>query len=209
MLNPAADKIRGMQPLGPNTALLLIDVQNDFFHEKGAYPRNGVRCEDFAALPDRLRRVAGAVRSAGGLVISTEFTLVPGRGGEPLISDGMRKFRPFLGAGDFAPGSFGQAPVEEVGPVDIRVEKVAYSAFYMSRLDWVLKRTGITTLLVGGVVTNGGVASTVRDAHVRDFSVVVLGDGCAAWKKEQHETALADLASVSTIPTCDEVVAIR
>jgi nicotinamidase-related amidase len=116
----------------------------------------------------------------------------------------MRKMRPFLGRGDFAPGSFGQSPVAELGPIDIRVEKVAYSAFYMSRLEWVLRRASVTTLIVGGVVTNGGVASTVRDAHLRDFSSVVLSDGCAAWKREQHEAALADLVSVATVRSCDE-----
>jgi nicotinamidase-related amidase len=153
--------------------------------------------------------VADAVRENGGYVISTEFTLVPGRDGAPFISDGMRKMRPFLGRGDFAPGSWGQSPVVELGPVDIRVEKVAYSAFYMSRLEWVLHRAGIGTLLVGGVVTNGGVASTVRDAHSRDLSVVVLSDGCAAWKKEQHDAALADLASVATIRSCEEATTLR
>jgi len=198
-----------MHTLDPATALVLIDVQNDFFHEKGAYPRNGVRGADFAPLPERLRLVADEVRENGGMVISTEFTLVPGRDGEPFISDGMRKMRPFLGQGDFAPASFGQAPVVELGPIDIRVEKVAYSAFYMSRLEWVLRRAGVTTLLVGGVVTNGGVASTVRDAHTRDFRVVVLSDGCAAWKKEQHAAALEDLATVATIHTCEDAITPR
>ncbi|MBX7187925.1 MAG: cysteine hydrolase [Vicinamibacteria bacterium] len=194
---------------GPATALVLVDVQNDFFHEAGAYPRNGVRCADFEPLPARLRLVADAVRENGGFVISTEFTLVPGRDGAPFISEGMRKMRPFLGRGDFAPGSWGQSPVAELGPIDMRVEKVAYSAFYMSRLEWVLRRAGIGTLLVGGVVTNGGVASTVRDAHARDLSVVVLSDGCAAWKKEQHDAALADLASVATVRSCEEAVTLR
>ena len=60
------------------------------------------------------------------------------------------------------------------------VEKVAYSAFYMSRLEWVLRKAEITTLLVAGIVTNGGVASTVRDAHVRENVVrreIVDADG--------------------------------
>ena len=46
--------------------------------------------------------------------------------------------------------------------------KVAYSAFFNTQLDWVLRRAGITTVAVCGIVTNGGVASTVRDAHMRD-----------------------------------------
>ena len=66
-------------------------------------------------------------------------------------------------------------------PADLAVEKVAYSAFYMTRLEWVLRKAGIDRLVVGGIVTNGGVASTVRDAHVRDFEAVVLADGCAAF----------------------------
>jgi ureidoacrylate peracid hydrolase len=46
--------------------------------------------------------------------------------------------------------------------------------------------------LVSGIVTNGGVASTVRDAHVRDFfKTLVLSDGCAAFSRETHERSSA------------------
>ena len=40
---------------------------------------------------------------------------------------------------------------------------------------------GIRTLAIGGIVTNGGVASTLRGAHVRDFETILLSDGCAAF----------------------------
>ena len=90
------------------------------------------------------------------------------------------------------------------------MEKVAYSAFYMSRLEWVLRKCGIERLLVCGIVTNGGVASTVREAHVRDFDVTVLEDGCAAFSTEVHNTAIAALrpvCRVATIATALEEVA--
>ena len=67
------------------------------------------------------------------------------------------------------PGGWGHALVDELGPADIAVEKVNFSAFYMSRLEWVLGRAGVRRLFVAGIVSNGGVASTVRDAHVREF----------------------------------------
>ncbi len=86
------------------------------------------------------------------------------------------------------------------------MEKVAYSAFYMTRLEWVLRRAGIETLIVGGIVTNGGVASTVRDAHVRDLRTIVLADGCAAFRPEVHTAALADLGTVAQIATTAEVL---
>ncbi|MFQ3623050.1 MAG: cysteine hydrolase, partial [Acetobacteraceae bacterium] len=150
------------------TALLLCDLQNDFLHPAGAYGRAGRTAPEIAALPRRLAPLAQRLRAAGGWTVATLFTLVPGRGGAPFISPHLKVLRPFLGAGDFAPGSWGQAVVEELAPVDLSVEKVAYSAFYMSRLEWVLRKAGIERLLVGGIVTNGGVASTVRDAAVRD-----------------------------------------
>lgn len=188
------------------TALLLVDMQNDFLHPEGAYARGGAKAAEIAALPAKLKPVAEAMRAAGGWIVSTHFTLVPGKGGEPFISPHLKQLRPFLAKGDFAPGSFGQDLIDELAPADIKVEKVAFSAFYMSRLEWVLNRAGIEHLVVGGIVTNGGVASTVRDAHVRDFHVTVLSDGCAAFSPEVHETNIAALKSVAEIASCADVI---
>lgn len=190
-----------------STALLLCDLQNDFIHPRGAYGRAGLEVADIAALPGRLRRLLDGVRARGGWVVATQFTLVPGRGSAPLISPHLAELRPFLRAGDFAPGSWGQQTVDELLPVDISVEKVAFSAFYMSRLEWVLRRAGITRLLVGGIVTNGGVASTVRDAHVREIETVVLSDGCAAFSRDVHETAIEALRPVCRVTTVAEALA--
>ena len=58
---------------------------------------------------------------------------------------------------------------------------MSYSALYQTRLEYILRHLGIDTLIVGGIVTNGGVASTLRDAHLRGLHTVVLTDGCAAF----------------------------
>jgi len=121
---------------------------------------DGQGAPEISALPARLAPLAAKLRAAGGWIVSTHFTLVPGRRGAPFISPHLQRLRPFLRAGDFAPGSWGNALVDELAPADISVEKVAYSAFYMSRLEWVLARAGVRCLLVAGIVTNGGVAST-------------------------------------------------
>src|SRR5438046_4633875 len=101
------------------TALVLVDLQNDFLHPDGAYARAGQTAPAIAALPRRLVGVADAMRSAGGWIVATLFTLVPGKGGEPLILPHLRKIRPFLGKGDFAPGSFGHDLVAELKPADL------------------------------------------------------------------------------------------
>jgi ureidoacrylate peracid hydrolase len=189
-----------------SSALLLLDLQNDFLHTNGAYGRAGQRSDDIAALPQRLGSIVDLCRQKGVLIGTTLFTLVPGRGGEPMISPHLKKLRPFLAKGDFRPGSWGQALVDELQPADFSVEKIAYSAFYMSRLEWLLRMHGIRKLYFTGIVTNGGVASTVRDAQVRDFDCTVLEDGCAAFSAELHRTAIEGLRPVARIATIGEIV---
>lgn len=189
-----------------DTALLLCDLQNDFLHPAGAYGRAGQGAPAIAALPGRLAPLARRLRAAGGLVISTHFTLIPGRDGEPIVDPHLRRLRPFLAKGDFAPGSWGHSLVDELQPADFSVEKVAYSAFHQTRLEWVLRKAGVARLLVSGIVTNGGVTSTARDAHVREYEVTVLSDGCAAFTDALHETALASLASIARITTVAEAL---
>lgn len=190
-----------------DTALLLCDLQNDFLHPDGAYGRAGCTAPGIAALPARLAPLTAAMRRAGGWIVSTHFTLVPGQGGEPFVAPHLRRLRPFLARGDFAPGSWGQALLAELGPADLSVEKVAYSAFYQSRLEWVLARAGIRRLLVAGIVTNGGVASTLRDAHVREFEVTLLEDGCAAFTPALHAAAVEGLRPVAAVTSVADALA--
>ena len=187
-------------------ALVLIDMQNDFIHPEGAYARGGATSDYIKVLPKKLKPVADAVRRAGGWIVSTHFTLVPGKNGQPFIADHLLKLRPFLSEGDFSPGSFGHRLVDELAPTDLLVEKIAYSAFYMSRMDWVLKNAGINHLIFGGIVTNGGVASTVRDAHVHGYHNTVLSDGSAAFDTKVHELSIESLKTVAEIRTCEEIL---
>ena len=68
------------------TALLIVDLQNDFIHPDGAYGRANQGAPEIAALPARLKPLADLIRAKGGWVVSTQFTLVTGKGGEPFIS---------------------------------------------------------------------------------------------------------------------------
>ena len=188
------------------TALMLIDMQNDFLHPQGAYARSGLNSGMIADLPAKLKTVANAVRAVDGWIVSTHFTLVPGKSGTPLIDERLKKLRPFLGKGNFEPGSFGHALIDELAPADLSVEKVTYSAFYMSRLEWLLNQIGITRLIIGGIVTNGGIASTVRDAHVRGYDIWVLSDGCAAFDIDDHLVSIEALKNVAHLTSCAEVI---
>ena len=190
-----------------STALIVVDLQNDFLTPGGAYDRGGAVSPEARALPARVAPVAQAVKAAGGYVAASQFTLWPDAQGEPMISPHLRRLRPFLQRGDFVAGSPGHGCVAELDSlIDVSVWKVAYSAFFNTQLDWVLRRTGIDHVAICGIVTNGGVASTARDAHMRDYHVTVLADGCAAPRPEMHDAALADLRTVADIATCAEFI---
>jgi len=190
-------------PIAARTALVVIDLQNDFLDPRGAYARGGDTNPPALLLPARVASVARALKAAGGMVVASQFTLWPDAAGEPMVSPHLKALRPYLAKGDFAPGSWGQANVGALaGLVDVNVSKVAYSAFFNTQLDWVLRRAGIDTVAVCGIVTNGGVASTVRDAHMRDYRTLVLADGCAAFGEERHQTSLADMRNVAEVTDC-------
>ena len=188
--------------------LVIVDLQNDFLSPDGAYARGKTVNAEARLLPDRVAPVARAVKQHQGLVTASLFTLWPDTQGEPMISPHLLERRPFLRRGDFALGSRGQANVDTIAPyVDVAVFKVAYSAFFNTQLDWVLRRAGVDTVAVCGIVTNGGVASTVRDAHMRDYHTIVLSDGCMAFSAEVHDAALKDMSSVAEVMSCQQFVA--
>ena len=196
------------QKLQGRIALVIVDLQNDFLSLQGAYARGKTVSSEAILLPERLVPVAQLVKKHHGLVAASLFTLWPDVDGQPMISPHLLERRPFLQKGDFAPGSWGQANVDALTPlVDVAVCKVAYSAFFNTQLDWILRRAGINTVVVCGIVTNGGVASTVRDAHMRDYQTVVLSDGCATFTEVAHQAALIDMSSVAQVMTCNQFLA--
>jgi nicotinamidase-related amidase len=191
-----------------HTALLTIDLQNDFIDPKGAYGRGGQSAPAIAALPDRIAPLRAALRARGGIHISAQFTLVPRPDGSPIISAHLKALRPFLTNGDFAPGGWGHRLVDTLYPADYVIEKVAYSAFFQTRLEFLLRALDIRALILGGIVTNGGVASTLRDAHLRDLPTILLTDGCAAFSGAVHDATLTSLGSVAAQMSCAEATAL-
>jgi ureidoacrylate peracid hydrolase len=69
-----------------------------------------------------------------------------------------------------------------------------------------LRKCGIEHVYFTGIVTNGGVASTVRDAHVREFECTVIEDGCAAFSDDVHRAAIEGLRPVAKITTVADAV---
>ncbi len=184
------------------TALLVVDMQNDFCSPGGFFDGAGHDIAPCRALVPRLAEVAAGVREAGALVVYTMTVrtepqrqrLRPAR--HPVATDSAAPAT--LGNDRYAPGAWGTAITDELTPTarDIVIEKPRQSGFYRTTLGDDLAARGIDTVAIAGVTTNCCVDTTTRDAFMRDLDVIVLSDAVAAFGQERHlhDATLENLA---------------
>ena len=171
-----------------STALLVIDMVNDFCTEGGAM----VLPESDWLYPV-INELAAGIRERGGLVL---WIRDEHDEGDPEF---RKRTRHCLS------GSWGAQIVDSLTlePTDFVRPKHAFSAFYGTDLNEWLRRRGVTTLILSGVVTNICVRSTAHDAFFHGFDVRVASDACAGTSAREHESSLYDLdthyAHVATV----------
>lgn len=98
----------------------------------------------------------------------------------------------------------------ELGPKDgdVIVDKYNWGAFYQTNLDAQLRRRGITTLIMGGLVTHIGVDTTMRQAQERNYAQVLASDAVAAFELSQHEHVMVHVAPrLSKVRTTGQILA--
>ncbi len=85
--------------------------------------------------------------------------------------------------------------LEAIAPAndDIVLSKTSSSPFNSTGIHHTLRSLGVETLIVCGVVTNGCVEGTVRDASDLGYNVVMVPDACAAVTPELHQAAITNL----------------
>jgi ureidoacrylate peracid hydrolase len=93
----------------------------------------------------------------------------------------------------------------DVRPEDKVIIKHRISAFYNTDLETVLRANGVETLYICGVSTNMAVELTSREAHDRDYQVVVIGDACGSSDEEMHQMALKVLTRIAKIVLVSEL----
>lgn len=172
------------------TAFVIIDLQN-YYTQPGYLGE----CPPARQTFDAVNRLADAVRSAGGHVIWVQTS-----------SDGADKFwshhhakmltpersaRRLRELASSHPG-FEIAPGLRPTPDDARVVKRCYSALTpgSSRLSEVLEERGVTTVLIGGTVTNVCCESTARDAMMMDYATIMVEGALSAFSPEEHTQCL-------------------
>jgi ureidoacrylate peracid hydrolase len=171
------------------TALLIIDMQNDFIHEKGKL--SYLFPEDFKTIITPIKKIIKVIRTARIPVIYVKMVF------RPDFSDAGKVYGPSRELGALKKSSWGSDIIKELKPCDSDyiVEKHRHSAFYSTDLELLLRGKNIKTLIIVGGATNVCVESTVRDAQFRDFNVIVVEDCTASMIKEMHKASLLNIKS--------------
>lgn len=194
-----------------HTALVVVDMQNVF-----VAPGAPAEVPMAHAIVPNINRLAAAVREAGGRVAWVQTHAHPGDsgGGWPVLFGEI--FSPELSRGYIAGlirGSEGHRlwPALKTEPRDLFVEKTRFSAFLPGACDLAerLSAMKLDTVLVVGTLTNVCSESSARDAMMRGFRVVMVGDANATRTDAEHMATLVAIHQVfGDVRSTDETIAL-
>jgi len=170
---------------------VLIEYQNDFTSEGGVLHGAVSEVMDKTSMLDNSRRVAEAARAAGATVMHAPITFAAGY--HEISSHPYGILKGVVDGNAFVKGSWGAAIVDDLAPAegDIVVEgKRGLDTFASTNLDFILRSKGITTIALGGFLTNCCVESTMRSGYENGYRVITLSDCLAATSPQEHDNAL-------------------
>ena len=182
-----------------HTALVVIDMQNDFIAKDGLIAREGRDVSQAEAMAQELPKLLKTAREAGVFVVFVRNVYTTDNNfylSDVWLEQAARKRNggytriPVCGANSWSGDFYGDVRPLPGEPI---VTKHRYSAFYNTDLDTILRANGIRTVVLTGVVTNVCVETSAREAFVRDYYVAVVKDGTAAYSQADHDMTLLNI----------------
>ncbi len=167
-------------PVDPErTALVVVDMQNDFVADGGS-----LRVPDAGATVPVIAELMDRARSAGIRMVFTQDT----------HQEGDPEWR--IWPAHAREGSWGWQIVDDLAPRagDTVIRKLRYDAFYGTPLDHLLRLWGVTTLVLCGTVANICVHYTAASAALRWYEVVIPRDAISALDPFDLESSLRQTA---------------
>jgi len=175
-----------------STAVVLIEFQHDFTSDGGALHGAVQEVMESTGMVENTKELVAEARAAGVTIVHAPISFADGYG---EITD--HPYGILSGVVDskaFVKGTWGADFVEDLAPQadDIVIEgKRGLDTFASTNLDFILRSKGITTVALGGFLTNCCVESTMRSAYERGFEVITLKDCTAATSQKEQDAALA------------------
>jgi nicotinamidase-related amidase len=173
------------------TAVVLIEFQNDFTSEGGVLHDAVKDVMEQTSMIENARALVETARAAGATIVHAPITFAPGYG--ELSEHPYGILKGVVDSSAFVKGEWGAEIVDTLSPRegDVVVEgKRGLDTFATTNLDFILRARGITTIALGGFLTNCCVESTMRTGYEKGYEVITLSDCVAATSPEEHENAI-------------------
>jgi ureidoacrylate peracid hydrolase len=187
------------------TALIIVDVQNDFCHDQGVFGKSDFNLSHVEKAINKLLPFLNQCQQYNLPIIFVRTVHSHWTDSESWIArlQGAAREMPIC-----RPDSWG-AEFYKVKPLttDFIVTKHRFSGFVGTNLDLVLRSKRIETLLMTGVATNVCVETTARDGFNRDYRIVLVEDCCAAFSPEEHASTITNINKYFGIVTDSKVLA--
>ncbi len=184
-----------------HTALVVVDVQNDFASKEGFMGRLGFDVSMCQAMVPRLVRFIDQARQAGVTIIYIQNIYSSEQNwylSDVWLEQFKRNGKNLAGYVDIPvceKNSWSGAFYEGIKPLpnEIIVNKHRFSAFMDTDLDVILRTRGIRTLIMTGISTNVCVETTSRDGYMKDYYIVFLKDCTATYLESWHNSTLSNI----------------
>jgi ureidoacrylate peracid hydrolase len=198
------------------SALIIVDMQNDFVHSGGGFghiarelPEAGIDMPFLMGTIPNVKRLLYAFRNSGRPVVYIAHVLKPDYSDAQfpywrlgLSPGGNRTF--------IVEGTWGAQVVDDLKPQEGEhlVVKKGFGGFANTPLDTILRNMGVTTCVVSGVTTCVCVSTTVRGGVEHNYRMILVQDAVAEVNRDSHEAELKTMDRLfADVKTTDQVVA--
>jgi nicotinamidase-related amidase len=198
------------------SALVIVDMQNDFVHPDGGFarlarehPEAQIDMPFLLGTIPHVKRLADAFRTAGRPVVYVAHVLkadysdaaFPYWRATKGSTSGNRTF--------IVDGSWGAQIVDELKPQpgEHLVVKKGFGGFSNTPLDTILRNMGVNTCVVTGVTTCVCVSTTIRGGVEYNYRMIIVSDAVAEVHRDTHEAELKTTARIfADVKSTDEVI---
>jgi nicotinamidase-related amidase len=198
------------------SALIIVDMQNDFLHRDGSFahiarehPEANIDLPFLIGTIPHAKRLMDAFRAAGRPVVYVAHVLKPDYSDAafPYWRLGMEP-----GGGNrthCVEGTWGAQIIDELKPRDGEhlVVKKGFGGFSNTPLDTILRNIDVNTCVVTGVTTCVCVSNTVRGGVENNYRMVLVRDAVAEVSRDTHEAEIKTMTRLfADVMTTDEVI---
>eukprot|EP00559_Dactyliosolen_fragilissimus_P001181 CAMPEP_0184862804 /NCGR_PEP_ID=MMETSP0580-20130426/7849_1 /TAXON_ID=1118495 /ORGANISM="Dactyliosolen fragilissimus" /LENGTH=208 /DNA_ID=CAMNT_0027360799 /DNA_START=124 /DNA_END=750 /DNA_ORIENTATION=+ len=191
------------------TALVLIEFQNEFTTEGGALYDAVKDCIDATGTIKNAKNVMDNARAAGCTIIHVPIAFEKGH--KEISSKPYGILAAIKDGETFKSGEWGSDFCDEMKPAEgdiVCKGKGGLCGFASTNLDFLLRQNGIKNVVLGGFLTNCCIESTMRSGYELGYQVYTMKDCCAATSIAAQEAAYEHTFGMFSVPTTSsEIIA--